>query len=84
MTRDINTENQTYNTALAVEAQNNFCEEHNLPNFAPGLDGKCYRCNCDIYRPFTHPDGSVTGITVEQAKSKLITGCPHCNYSFVE
>lgn len=74
----------TYNTQEALKAQAEYCAKRGIPNFAPGLDGKCYRCNRDIYRPFTHPDGHVTGITVESAKNYLVTGCPHCNYSFVD
>lgn len=75
---------ETYNTMKAVEAQAKYCHEKGIPNFAPGLDGKCYRCNRDIYRPITHPDGRVTGITVEKASTVLVTSCPHCNYSFVD
>lgn len=73
-----------YNTMESVEAQRDYCKKQGIPNFAPALDGKCYRCNRDIYRPITHPDGHITGITVEQATTSLVTGCPHCNYSFVD
>ncbi len=73
-----------YNTDLALKAQAKLCEERGIPNFAPGLDGKCYRCNRDIYRPVDHGNGRITGITVETASKTLVTGCPHCNYSFVD
>ncbi len=73
-----------FNTMEAVKAQSEYCRNHDIPNFAPALDGKCYRCNRDIYRPITHSDGRTTGIPVEQAERMLVTGCPHCNYSFVE
>lgn len=73
-----------YNTAEAVEAQRNYCNKHDIPNFAPALDGKCYRCNRDIYRLYEWADGHTTGIAVETAGSTLVTGCPHCNYSFVD
>lgn len=73
-----------FNTDLAIEAQAKYCKANGIPNFAPGLDGKCYRCNRDIYRPIEHENGRITGITVESASKGLVTGCPHCNYSFVD
>lgn len=57
----------------AVEAQTRFCEENEVPMFAPG-DGYCEHCMNDIYAI----------ITVEEAGKRLITGCPHCNHSFVD
>ncbi len=73
-----------YDIEQSVEAQSKFCKENGIPNFAPALDGKCYRCNRSIYKPYTHPDGHTTGITVDCAGKTLITGCPHCHYSFVD
>ena len=73
-----------FNTDEAVAAQRKYCHEKGIPNFAPGLDGKCYRCNKDIYRQIDQGNGRSTGISVEQAASSLVTGCPHCNYSFVD
>lgn len=73
-----------FNTDEAVAAQRKYCHEKGIPNFAPGLDGKCYRCNKDIYRQIDQGNGRTTGISVEQAASSLVTGCPHCNYSFVD
>lgn len=76
--------NEHYNTLEAVAAQRKYCIKHGIPNFAPALDGKCYQCNRDIYRQITHGNGYTTGISVEKAGSTLVTGCPHCNYSFVD
>jgi len=73
-----------FDTSKAITAQKKYCEEKGIPNFAPAFDGKCYRCNRNIYSPYTHLDGRVTGISVEQAEASLVTGCPHCNYSFVD
>ncbi len=73
-----------YNTQKAYEAQWKYCQERGFPMFSPGPSGQCYRCGRDIYRRIEWPDGRVTGITVESARNRLITGCPHCNYSFCE
>lgn len=73
-----------YNTNAAVKAQAKYCHERDIPNFAPGLDGKCYHCNREIYKQIQHEDGHITGITVEQAGKMLVTGCPHCHFSFVD
>lgn len=73
-----------YDTAKAIEAQRHFCEEHGYPVFAPGYSGYCYRCGKNIYQPETWPGGHTTGITVEGAGKTLITGCPHCHYSFCD
>lgn len=73
-----------FDTQKAIKAQRDYCDKEEIPNFAPAFDGSCYHCNRNIYQPITHYDGRVTGITVEQAGATLITGCPHCNYSFVD
>ena len=70
-----------FNPLLAIKAQEKFCGDG--PNFAP-RNGICYRCHRNIYLPTNGNNGSVRGITVEEAGKKRITGCPHCNYSFVE
>ena len=75
---------EDYNTKLAIEAQAKYCKDHDAPNFAPAFDGSCFRCHQNIYAKIVHPSGYVTGITVEQAGRTLITGCPHCHYSFVD
>ena len=71
-----------YNRLEAVAAQKRYCQEHEVPHFAPD-DGYCYHCDADIYAPITIA-GRTYGITVEHAGKTLITGCPHCNYSFVK
>ncbi len=73
-----------FDTEKAIAAQSDYCEKKKIPNFAPAFDGTCYHCNRNIYKPYTHNDGRVTGITVEEAGTTLITGCPHCNYSFID
>ena len=74
---------ETYNSIKANEAQAKYCKENNLPHFAPTRN--CYRCHKDIYQKIEYPNKSyITGISVERAGSRLITGCPHCNYSFCE
>lgn len=57
----------------AIEAQIKFCEEKKLPLFAP-VDGVCYKCNKNIYN----------AITIDKAKSELITGCPYCCQSYCD
>lgn len=72
-----------FNPGRAAKAQSKYCDAHNCPKFAPS-DGHCYRCGMNIYLPTNGPYGDVRGITVEKAGSTLVTGCPHCHYSFVE
>lgn len=83
-------------TACAI-AQKNLCKEKNYPDFAPSI-GVCWSCRRNIYqnygwnkgnwnRPITE-DGAevdyVTGISVEEAGSELVTGCPHCHKSYCD
>lgn len=44
--------------------------------FAP-LNGRCYKCGKDI------TEGE-NGITLEDLGDYIITGCPHCHYSFCD
>ena len=74
---------QDFNPKRAAEEQRRYCEDQECPMFAPS-DGLCYRCGRNIYLPTNARNGVVFGITVDKAGSTLITGCPHCNYSFVE
>ena len=55
-----------------VKAQLEHCKENGYPHFAP-YDGICYKCGRDIYK----------NKTLEQCES-LITGCPHCHWSYCE
>lgn len=72
-----------YNPVLAAKAQEEYCDAHEIPHFAP-RDGHCYHCGRNIYLPTNGSRGTVYGYSVEYAENHLITGCPHCNYSFVE
>jgi hypothetical protein len=73
-----------YNISEAIEAQERYCKKNGLPYFAPG-NGICYRCNKNIYKKIKRDETSIErGISVEAAGTKLITGCPHCNWSFCE
>ena len=63
-------------TYEAIMAQMKYCEENKLPHFSP-FDGICYKCHQQIF-------GVEGGITVEQASTTLITGCPLCNFSYCE
>ena len=74
---------KTYDPIKAAKAQESYCDQHEIPHFAPS-DGYCYMCNRNIYSLGKYNDGSPCGISVEEASSKLITGCPYCHYSFVE
>lgn len=53
------------------QLQVDFCKEKKLPMFAPKL---CFRCRNSVFEKYDE----------EYCKTKLITGCPHCNYSFVD
>ena len=75
---------EDYNPQCAIEAQKKFCEEHNVPNFAPAFDGTCFTCHTNIYLRVTHPSGDITGYTVDYAGKNHITCCPHCHHSFVD
>lgn len=80
---------KTYDPAAAVIAQRKYCDEHNAPFFAPtgNIGYGCYRCNQNIYLPLGHDelfDRDSPGISVEEAATKLITGCPFCHYSFCD
>lgn len=75
--------NTNFNPKLAAKAQEDYCERNECPMFAP-RDGLCYRCGYNIFLPFNGSHGAMLGITVEEAGRKLITGCPICNYSYVE
>lgn len=73
----------TFNPSAAEKAQRKYCDSHDCPDFSPH-GGSCYRCGRNIYLPTNGSNGAVFGITVEEAGKRLITSCPHCNFSFVE
>ena len=68
----------TYDVEQAKEAQARYCTINGVPHFAP-YSGICYKCRKNIYE-----QGKGFGISVERASSQLVTGCPHCHYSFCE
>lgn len=87
-----------FNSAKAVAAQAEYCNEKGYPHFAPA-SGRCYRCHRDIYEQvgwkvengrriqvsLDSPELQfTTGIDVEKAGMEFVTGCPHCNRSYCE
>lgn len=77
----------TFDSDKANTAQGRYCNDNDCPHFAPVK--YCFRCNKDIYEQVEQPrfDGKgtyMTGISVEEAGSELITGCPHCNWSYCD
>ncbi|MFV8845118.1 hypothetical protein [Serratia fonticola] len=71
---------KTFNSEVARQAQAKYCKEKQYPHFAP-LDGICYRCKRDIYQQQAS-SVRTTGVSVQEAGSKLICFCPHCNRSY--
>lgn len=75
---------ETFDALAATEAQSKYCTEHNKPHFAP-KGGRCWKCGQNIYAEGKQRNGNPSkGISVERAGRELITGCPHCNWSFCE
>lgn len=72
-----------YDVAKACAAQDRYCEENHVPHFAP-YSGQCFRCGRNIYYPIKTRTGYYTGVTIDYAAKNLVSGCPHCNASFVE
>lgn len=72
---------ETFDPGKANVAQIKYCREHNYPHFAP--TGRCWRCGKNIYEKH-EINGCVHGISVERASRELITGCPHCCWSFCD
>lgn len=66
---------RTYEPATARAAQEAYCERTGSPHFAPE-SGICYSCGRNIY--------GLRGVTVEEAGSRLVTGCPFCNVSYCD
>jgi hypothetical protein len=67
------------NEEKAIIDQKNYCIDNRKPHFAPE-DGICFHCHKSIYRTY----GGSKGISADYACKHLITGCPHCCYSFCE
>lgn len=74
-----------YNKVKAIAAQKKYIRENGGPFFAP-KHGVCWKCHKNIYEPHTalNANGNeyTTGITVEEAGNRRVTGCPHCNRSY--
>jgi len=58
---------------IKILHQEVYCKENNVEVFCPS-DGICWGCNRQIFDK----------ISLETCETKLITGCPYCNGSFVE
>ena len=71
-----------FNIPRAIKSQAKLCKIKNYPHFAP-LNGICYYCRVNIYDEIDCGNYK-TGIDVERAAISLITGCPHCNYSYCD
>ena len=80
-------EAKTFDPTASQKAQAEYCSRTGAPHFAPA-DGRCFRCRTNIYVAKEHKDPKfgdwTTGVTVEKATASLVTGCPHCNYSYCE
>lgn len=76
---------KTFNVTESKEAQAEYCNENKAPHFAP-KSGVCWNCNKNIYEELPHKYHSsiMCGISIEEAKSRLVTGCPHCNRSYCD
>ena len=59
----------------AMDAQEKYCDEKNLPFFVP-LFGECYHCHRQIF--------GEGGISEKKAGEELITSCPFCRTSFCD
>jgi hypothetical protein len=55
------------------EAQKEYCKANKLPQFV-SLVGTCWNCGKNVY----------DRISLEEAGSDLITGCPFCLRSFCD
>ena len=60
-------------TQEKIEAQAAYWHKRQAPHFAPS-NGICWRCGKQIYDL----------ITVEEAATTLITGCPQCHRSYCD
>lgn len=75
---------ETFDPAAATLTQATYCRNHGYPHFAPA-SGRCWKCNQNIYAEGKQRNGNRSnGISVERAGRELITGCPHCCWSFCE
>jgi hypothetical protein len=79
--------NKIFDVNKSIAAQEKLCMEKGYPHFAP-MNGVCWWCHRNIYNPVEHERKTltpyITGIDVEKAGRKLVTGCPHCNRSYCD
>lgn len=78
----MSTEVKTFDVQKSIAAQKELQKAKGYPDFAPS-NGICFRCKGQIYEE-RHTKGWLTGVSVEKAATQLITGCPHCSYSYCE
>lgn len=78
----MSTTTETFDVQKAIAAQKQLQADKGYPDFAP-TNGVCWKCRHQIYEEMEHK-GYKTGISVESAATSLVTGCPHCNYSYCE
>ncbi|MEG0471300.1 MAG: hypothetical protein RR588_03100 [Solibacillus sp.] len=76
---------KSFNVLESTKAQAEYCTENKAPHFAP-KSGVCWNCNKNIYQehPNKYNPNIMSGISVEEAKKQLVTGCPHCNRSYCD
>ena len=76
---------KTYDTIKAAKAQERYCNEHEIPVFAP-CNGWCNHCGRNIYEPYTYwgREDRTFGFSVEDAGSRHLTSCPHCHSTFCD
>lgn len=77
-----------FDMVASIKAQKEYCERTGSPHFAPS-SGRCYYCKANIYRRIEHDvdpgeEPYATGVSVAKASTQLVTGCPHCSYSYCE
>ena len=67
-----------YSTQKAIQAQVNYCAATGQDFIAPGYgtNGCCPVCHNPIY--------IIGGVSIEEAESTRITGCPYCKTSYLK
>lgn len=73
---------KTYDIRKSCEAQAKYLRDTGTPDFPPA-NGRCWRCGKNIYEQIDHGTYK-SGISVEEASTRLVTGCPHCHRSYVD
>jgi len=64
-----------------IANQRKVWEETNLPEFA-SVSGACYKCGRNIYQNYELTNYNGKYISHGYDGKTLVTGCPHCHYSF--